>query len=176
MTGSSKDPLAQLSFFFSQPLDRDQPNGRPQWRFTVFAQDEGGEGLVGYADVQVNLKDINDNAPIFPQGIYFGNVTENGTAGPWEMTDGVIRARLQFSYPLHLHRLRCSRVSPARSLYACESEKERYTGLITKLSAEREEKISLISLLIENIYFHCERYFRLSVFIISSVYSEMCFY
>lgn len=47
----------------------------------MFAQDEGGEGLVGYADVQVNLKDINDNAPIFPQGVYFGNVTENGTAG-----------------------------------------------------------------------------------------------
>ena len=64
-----------------QPLDRDQPHGRPQWRFTVFAQDEGGEGLVGYADVQVNLKDINDNAPFFPQGIYVGNVTENGTAG-----------------------------------------------------------------------------------------------
>ncbi|PSN41764.1 Neural-cadherin [Blattella germanica] len=69
-----------------KPLDRDQPNGRPQWRFTVFAQDEGGEGLVGYADVQVNLKDINDNAPIFPQGIYFGNVTENGTAGMVVMT------------------------------------------------------------------------------------------
>uniref|UniRef100_A0A182T654 Cadherin domain-containing protein n=1 Tax=Anopheles maculatus TaxID=74869 RepID=A0A182T654_9DIPT len=68
------------------PLDRDQPNGRPQWRFTVFAQDEGGEGLVGYADVQVNLKDINDNAPIFPQGVYFGNVTENGTAGMVVMT------------------------------------------------------------------------------------------
>lgn len=47
----------------------------------MFAQDEGGEGLVGYADVQVNLKDINDNAPIFPQGVYHGNVTENGTAG-----------------------------------------------------------------------------------------------
>nr|XP_033339365.1 neural-cadherin isoform X1 [Megalopta genalis] len=69
-----------------QPLDRDQPNGRPQWRFTVFAQDEGGEGLVGYADVQVNLKDINDNAPTFPQGVYFGNVTENGTAGMVVMT------------------------------------------------------------------------------------------
>ncbi|XP_061942776.1 neural-cadherin isoform X4 [Apis cerana] len=69
-----------------KPLDRDQPNGRPQWRFTVFAQDEGGEGLVGYADVQVNLKDINDNAPTFPQGIYFGNVTENGTAGMVVMT------------------------------------------------------------------------------------------
>ncbi|XP_047118591.1 neural-cadherin-like [Schistocerca piceifrons] len=72
--------------FVLKPLDRDQPNGRPQWRFTVFAQDEGGEGLVGYADVQVNLKDINDNAPVFPQGIYFGNVTENGTAGMVVMT------------------------------------------------------------------------------------------
>ncbi|KAG8223170.1 hypothetical protein J437_LFUL000336 [Ladona fulva] len=68
------------------PLDRDQPSGRPQWRFTVFAQDEGGEGLVGYADVQVNLKDINDNAPIFPHGVYLGNVTENGTAGMLVMT------------------------------------------------------------------------------------------
>lgn len=49
----------------------------------MFAQDEGGEGLVGYADVQVNLKDINDNAPVFPQGVYWGNVTENGTAGTY---------------------------------------------------------------------------------------------
>ncbi|XP_026817887.1 neural-cadherin isoform X2 [Rhopalosiphum maidis] len=72
--------------FVLKPLDRDQPNGRPQWRFTVFAQDEGGEGLVGYADVQVNLKDINDNAPVFPQGVYWGNVTENGTAGMVVMT------------------------------------------------------------------------------------------
>ena len=45
----------------------------------MFAQDDGGNGLVGYADVQVNLKDINDNAPLFPQGVYYGNVTENGT-------------------------------------------------------------------------------------------------
>ncbi|CAG0882382.1 unnamed protein product, partial [Cyprideis torosa] len=67
-------------------LDRDQPDGRPQWRFTVFAQDEGGEGLVGYADVQINLKDINDKAPFFPPGQYFGNVTENSTAGMVVMT------------------------------------------------------------------------------------------
>ena len=73
--------LRQCLGFFLQPLDRDEPTGRPQWRFTVFAQDDGGNGLVGYADVQVNLKDINDNAPLFPQGVYYGNVTENGTAG-----------------------------------------------------------------------------------------------
>lgn len=64
-----------------KPLDRDLPHGRSQWRFTVFAEDEGGNGLVGYADVLVNLKDINDNAPFFPYSIYTGNVTENGTAG-----------------------------------------------------------------------------------------------
>nr|CAD7600003.1 unnamed protein product [Timema genevievae] len=72
--------------FVLKPLDRDLPNGRSQYKFTVFAQDEGGEGLVGYADVQVNLKDINDNAPVFTHGTYFGNVTENGTAGTAVMT------------------------------------------------------------------------------------------
>lgn len=69
-----------------KPLDRDLPHGRSQWRFTVFAEDEGGNGLVGYADVLVNLKDINDNAPFFPYSIYTGNVTENGTAGMTVMT------------------------------------------------------------------------------------------
>ncbi|XP_076032082.1 neural cadherin isoform X3 [Oratosquilla oratoria] len=72
--------------YVRKPLDRDHPKGRPTWRFTVFAQDEGGTGLVGYADVQVNLKDINDNAPVFPQGVYSGNVTENGTQGMVVMT------------------------------------------------------------------------------------------
>jgi len=36
-------------------LDRDELNGRLQWKFTVIAQDEGGIGLAGYADVHVNL-------------------------------------------------------------------------------------------------------------------------
>ena len=31
------------------------PGQRSQWRFYVMAQDEGGVGLVGYADVHVNL-------------------------------------------------------------------------------------------------------------------------
>ncbi|XP_022647325.1 neural-cadherin-like isoform X4 [Varroa destructor] len=69
-----------------KPLDRDLPQGRSQWRFTVFAEDEGGNGLVGFADVLVNLKDINDNAPFFPAAVYTGNVTENGTAGMTVMT------------------------------------------------------------------------------------------
>ena len=38
-----------------QPLNRDEPSRTPQWKFTVIAVDEGGIGLVGYADVHVNL-------------------------------------------------------------------------------------------------------------------------
>ncbi|EAA14580.4 AGAP009717-PA, partial [Anopheles gambiae str. PEST] len=68
------------------PLNRDPPHGRASWKFTVFAQDEGGEGLVGFTEVQINLKDVNDNAPQFPNGIAYGNVTENGTIGMHVMT------------------------------------------------------------------------------------------
>ena len=51
-----------MKILHPQPLNRDPPHGRSQWRFNVFAQDEGGEGLVGFAEVQINLKDVNDNA------------------------------------------------------------------------------------------------------------------
>uniref|UniRef100_A0A182XN58 Cadherin domain-containing protein n=1 Tax=Anopheles quadriannulatus TaxID=34691 RepID=A0A182XN58_ANOQN len=72
--------------FVLKPLNRDPPHGRASWKFTVFAQDEGGEGLVGFTEVQIYLKDVNDNAPQFPNGIAYGNVTENGTIGMHVMT------------------------------------------------------------------------------------------
>lgn len=53
----------------------------------MYAEDEGGHnGLVGYADVIVNLKDINDNAPMFPNSVYVGNVSEGGVADQAVMT------------------------------------------------------------------------------------------
>ncbi|XP_068232681.1 neural-cadherin-like isoform X1 [Palaemon carinicauda] len=64
--------------FARKPLDRDHPGGRPNWGLTVFAQDEGGTGLVGYSEIVVHLRDVNDNAPIFLQDLYYGNITENG--------------------------------------------------------------------------------------------------
>lgn len=73
--------------FVEKPLDRDAPHGRPVWRFTVYAEDEGGHnGLVGYADVVVTLKDINDNNPFFPNNVYIGNVSEGGVANQAVMT------------------------------------------------------------------------------------------
>uniref|UniRef100_A0A0N4VH37 Cadherin egf lag seven-pass g-type receptor n=1 Tax=Enterobius vermicularis TaxID=51028 RepID=A0A0N4VH37_ENTVE len=61
------------------PLDRDPP-GIPVWRFIVQAIDDDGKGLIGYADVQVNLEDINDNAPQFPSDMY-GEIEENRDPG-----------------------------------------------------------------------------------------------
>lgn len=53
----------------------------------MYAEDEGGHnGLVGYADVIVNLKDINDNTPFFPNTVYIGNVSERGVAEQAVMT------------------------------------------------------------------------------------------
>ncbi|XP_068233350.1 neural-cadherin-like [Palaemon carinicauda] len=67
--------------FVKKPLDRDFPRGRPSWGLTVFAQDEGGTGLVGYSEVAVHLRDVNDNPPVFLQVVCYGNVTENGVYG-----------------------------------------------------------------------------------------------
>uniref|UniRef100_A0A8C3RIH1 Neural-cadherin n=1 Tax=Chelydra serpentina TaxID=8475 RepID=A0A8C3RIH1_CHESE len=50
------------SIYSLKMLDREE---RALWRFVVLATDEGGEGLTGFADVIINVWDINDNAPIF---------------------------------------------------------------------------------------------------------------
>uniref|UniRef100_A0A0K0E875 Cadherin n=2 Tax=Strongyloides stercoralis TaxID=6248 RepID=A0A0K0E875_STRER len=71
-----------------KPLDRDPPNGVPVWKFVAQAIDNNGKGLVGYADVIVKLKDINDFAPVFENDL-FGSVLENrepGKKGIYVMT------------------------------------------------------------------------------------------
>jgi hypothetical protein len=59
-----------------RPLDRDPPHGVATWKFIVQAIDDGGRGLIGYADVHVNLVDINDNAPFFANDLV-GYIEEN---------------------------------------------------------------------------------------------------
>ena len=67
-------------------LDRDQPFGKPQWKISVNAEDLKSGQLVGFADVIINLKDINDNSPFFVQKHYLANVTENATVGQHVIT------------------------------------------------------------------------------------------
>ncbi len=47
-------------FYIEKSLDSDQPNGRPRWRFSIFAQVEDGQ--IGCADVEVKL---NASAELF---------------------------------------------------------------------------------------------------------------
>lgn len=59
-------------------LDRDLPNGRPEYQFNVLVEDEpeSNQALIGYAIVKVKPKDINDNAPVFPDNLV-GKTPEN---------------------------------------------------------------------------------------------------
>uniref|UniRef100_A0A3Q2XV01 Cadherin domain-containing protein n=1 Tax=Hippocampus comes TaxID=109280 RepID=A0A3Q2XV01_HIPCM len=71
------------SIYAQRRLDREE---RPAWRFLVLATDEGGSGLTGFADVLLEVRDINDNAPFFPcpalevDGCFVGQVPENSPA------------------------------------------------------------------------------------------------
>ncbi|KAM6967601.1 LOW QUALITY PROTEIN: neural-cadherin [Aplochiton taeniatus] len=69
--------------YAQRPLDREE---RSAWRFLVLATDEGGAGLTGFADVLLEVGDINDNGPFFPcaaphaTGCFVGQVPENSPA------------------------------------------------------------------------------------------------
>ncbi|XP_071890555.1 neural-cadherin isoform X2 [Anas platyrhynchos] len=61
-------------------LDREK---RSTWRFLVLATDESGEGLTGFADVVIEVRDVNDNAPLFlcvSAGCFVGHVPEDSPA------------------------------------------------------------------------------------------------
>ncbi|XP_069196001.1 putative neural-cadherin 2 isoform X2 [Procambarus clarkii] len=61
-----------------RPLDRDEPTGRACWELHITASD----GLhAASAVVHVNVKDINDNAPFFPNLTINATVPENDGAG-----------------------------------------------------------------------------------------------
>ncbi|NWH61172.1 CADN protein, partial [Geococcyx californianus] len=77
------------SIYSHKRLDREE---RVLWRFVVLATDEGGEGLTGFADVIINVWDVNDNAPMFtcvPDGCN-GRVFENSPADTFVMEMGAV--------------------------------------------------------------------------------------
>ncbi|XP_053101938.1 neural-cadherin-like [Hemicordylus capensis] len=64
----------------NEKLDRER---RCVWRFLVLATDEDGEGLTGFADVIIEVTDVNDNAPFFLcalDGCFMGQIPEDSPA------------------------------------------------------------------------------------------------
>ncbi len=53
-----------------KPLDRDLPDGFPNWPVYIYAKDEGGgpNGLENFVELNVELTDVNDNAPFLDMG------------------------------------------------------------------------------------------------------------
>ena len=67
--------------YVNRPLDRDPPKGRPDYQFTVVAEDERREPNYGYATVSVMPIDVNDNAPQFITDPLEGSVAEHSQSG-----------------------------------------------------------------------------------------------
>ena len=67
----------------TQPLDRDYPNGKAEFTFTIEVADapEGQNPLYGRNTVTLRPIDINDNVPFFPADKAHLSVLENQTAG-----------------------------------------------------------------------------------------------
>ena len=61
-----------------QPLNRDPPDGQSQWELNVTASDGVHES---HMKVLVNLKDVNDNKPFFPQEIVRTVISESTPEG-----------------------------------------------------------------------------------------------
>ncbi len=63
-----------------KPLDRDFPGGYPIWPVNVVASDENGSPQTsrkGYGILNIILRDINDNSPIFDTCCITGFLPEN---------------------------------------------------------------------------------------------------
>nr|UTK45865.1 neural-cadherin [Crepidula fornicata] len=63
--------------YLIKPLDRDPPEGRPNYQFTVKAADEAVDPNYGYATVSVRPLDVNDNSPEFVTEPLEGSVPEH---------------------------------------------------------------------------------------------------
>lgn len=72
-------------------LDRDLPDGFPQWTMYIFAKDEGGgpTGIENYVELVVTLEDINDNAPYLdmPDGLVWYENRGPGDVGILQAAD-----------------------------------------------------------------------------------------
>jgi len=60
-------------------IDYERQPGQ-QYRLTVTAEDEGGEGFQVRVPVIINITDANDNRPVFTQNEYGISIRENETA------------------------------------------------------------------------------------------------
>ena len=64
-------------------LSRDWPAGFSRWQMNLIAADEGGSSTSksGYGVISVQLRDVNDNAPVIDTCCLRGSVREDASQG-----------------------------------------------------------------------------------------------
>ncbi|XP_077042459.1 protocadherin beta-15-like [Agelaius phoeniceus] len=72
-----------LELVLEKPLDREE---QAEMSFSVIAVDGGSPPRSGKTEVEIVILDVNDNAPIFTQDVYHGQVLENTSEGSVVLT------------------------------------------------------------------------------------------
>nr|XP_006811702.1 PREDICTED: protocadherin Fat 4-like [Saccoglossus kowalevskii] len=67
-----------------------EDNGKLNYEFTVYANDQGIPALTSSSSVRVQILDSNDNAPQFTESAYYGNIDENSLSDTTVIIDRFI--------------------------------------------------------------------------------------
>ncbi|XP_069725658.1 protocadherin beta-15-like [Phaenicophaeus curvirostris] len=76
--GSRNDDDQYVELILEKPLDREE---QAEMSFSLIAVDGGSPPRSGTTQIHIIILDVNDNAPIFTQELYVGQVLENAPEG-----------------------------------------------------------------------------------------------
>ncbi|KAF2350786.1 Cadherin [Trinorchestia longiramus] len=137
--------LPWKGFSKETPLDRDPPFGRSSYHLTVTASDGRSEAN---ASVVINIKDINDNPPLFPSSVVLVSIMENSPPGTLvsvvsahDQDDPEEGGNAQISYLLQENAIDETSGSP---LFAVEENTGAILSLAPSLDREHTERFALV--------------------------------
>ncbi|KAM6322676.1 protocadherin beta-15-like [Podargus strigoides] len=76
--GSQSDDHKYVELVLEKPLDREE---QAEVSFSLIATDGGSPPRSGTTQIHIVVLDVNDNAPVFTQKLYIGQVLENAPEG-----------------------------------------------------------------------------------------------
>jgi len=76
----------------TKALSRDLPFGFSRWQMNVLAVDQSASAgaMTGYCVVSVELRDINDHAPVFDTCCLRGSVREDSSSGNFDILNTLL--------------------------------------------------------------------------------------
>ncbi|KAG7158560.1 Neural-cadherin-like 24, partial [Homarus americanus] len=122
----------------SRAAKQGPPHGRARWRLVVTATDGDHEAST---TVHVNLKDVNDNAPYFPQATVNATIPEDTPLGNAEDNDDPLEGHnAQLLYSLEKNAIDESTGSP---IFAVDSQRGVITTAVCCLDREKTQHYAI---------------------------------